>query len=48
MADQIVDANDLGLLYVVGEETDHIGMISANELQLKPKALICGEPTQLK
>ena len=41
-------ADDVGLLYVVGEETDHCGMVKANELGLAPEALVCGEPTELK
>ncbi len=40
--------DDIGLLYVVGEEVDHIGMIKANELGLKPEFLIVGEPTESK
>lgn len=39
---------DIGLLYVVGEEVDHIGMKEINKLDLKPDFLICGEPTELK
>jgi len=39
---------DVGLLYVVGEEVDHIGMIHANELGLNPEFLIVGEPTESK
>lgn len=41
-------AEHLGLLLVVGEETDHIGMVEANKLNLKPQYLIVGEPTKLK
>ena len=41
-------AQDVALLFVVGEETDHLGMIEANKLGLAPEFLICGEPTQLK
>uniref|UniRef100_A0A0N5AVC7 M20_dimer domain-containing protein n=1 Tax=Syphacia muris TaxID=451379 RepID=A0A0N5AVC7_9BILA len=41
-------ADDLGLLFLVGEEVDHIGMIAANNLKLKPEYLVIGEPTQLK
>ncbi|KAH7691347.1 peptidase dimerization domain-containing protein [Aphelenchoides avenae] len=40
--------NDVGLLLVVGEETDHIGMKEANKLDLRPDYLIVGEPTELK
>ena len=38
--------NQIGLLYVVGEEVDHCGMLKANELHLNPKFLIVGEPTE--
>lgn len=38
-------ANQVGLLLVVGEETDHIGMIEANDLDLSPDYLVVGEPT---
>lgn len=41
-------ANKLAVLYVVGEEVDHIGMLEANKLFLNPEFLICGEPTELK
>ena len=37
--------SQLGLLFVVSEETDHSGMKRANELELKPQYLIVGEPT---
>ncbi|KAI9209582.1 uncharacterized protein BJ171DRAFT_484468 [Polychytrium aggregatum] len=37
---------DVALLYVVGEETDHAGMIKANELGLDARFLIVGEPTE--
>lgn len=39
---------DVGLLYVVSEETDHSGMVRANDLGLKPRFLIVGEPTESK
>ena len=41
-------SQSVGLLYVVGEEVDHIGMIEANKLGLDPKFIFCGEPTELK
>uniref|UniRef100_K3WGI3 Amidohydrolase-related domain-containing protein n=1 Tax=Globisporangium ultimum (strain ATCC 200006 / CBS 805.95 / DAOM BR144) TaxID=431595 RepID=K3WGI3_GLOUD len=41
-------AEDVGLLYVVSEETDHSGMKKANELGLKPKHMVVGEPTDMK
>lgn len=37
---------DVGLLYVVSEETDHSGMKVANHLQLRPDFLVVGEPTE--
>ena len=40
--------DEIGLLYVVGEEVDHCGMIKANELGLDPAYLIVGEPTESK
>lgn len=39
---------DVGLLYVVSEETDHSGMVMANELRLDPDYMIVGEPTESK
>ncbi|TMS33562.1 hypothetical protein L596_001287 [Steinernema carpocapsae] len=41
-------AAEIGLLFVVGEEVDHIGMQEANKLDLQPDYLIVGEPTELK
>uniref|UniRef100_A0A1I7TWA6 M20_dimer domain-containing protein n=1 Tax=Caenorhabditis tropicalis TaxID=1561998 RepID=A0A1I7TWA6_9PELO len=41
-------ASALGLLFVVGEELDHIGMIEANKLEIVPEYLLVGEPTELK
>jgi acetylornithine deacetylase len=38
-------ADDLGLLFVVGEETDSIGATRASELELDCSFLIDGEPT---
>ncbi|CAM9651476.1 unnamed protein product [Chrysoparadoxa australica] len=37
---------DIGLLYVVSEETDHSGMLASNSLGLDPKYLVVGEPTE--
>lgn len=37
--------NDIGLLFVVSEETDHSGMKKANELGQNPQYLLVGEPT---
>lgn len=39
---------DVGLLYVVSEETDHSGMLKANDLGLAPDFLVVGEPTGSK
>lgn len=41
-------AEQLGLLLVVSEELDHIGMLEANDLGLVPEYLMVGEPTELK
>lgn len=41
-------SQNVGLLYVVGEEVDHCGMLEANKLGLDPQFLFCGEPTELK
>ncbi|CAD5209816.1 unnamed protein product [Bursaphelenchus xylophilus] len=40
-------SKQVALLLVVGEETDHVGMIRANDLNLCPSYLIVGEPTEL-
>lgn len=40
--------DQVGLLYVVGEEVDHCGMIAANALGIDPAFLIVGEPTESK
>ncbi|CAJ0941651.1 unnamed protein product, partial [Mesorhabditis belari] len=39
-------SHKVGLLFVVGEEVDHIGMIKANELDISPDYMIVGEPTE--
>ncbi|KAK9458669.1 uncharacterized protein V1516DRAFT_129356 [Lipomyces oligophaga] len=44
----IAEEGDISLLFVVGEETDGIGMETANELGLNLQAAIFGEPTELK
>ncbi|VDM57983.1 unnamed protein product [Angiostrongylus costaricensis] len=42
-------ADRLALLFVVGEEVDHIGMTKANDfVGLNPDYLIVGEPTEMK
>ncbi|KAK9467626.1 hypothetical protein V1512DRAFT_270791 [Lipomyces arxii] len=43
-----VGEGDIALLYVVGEETDGIGMITANDLNLEFETAIFGEPTESK
>ncbi|KAG6953326.1 hypothetical protein JG688_00012879 [Phytophthora aleatoria] len=40
--------NDVQVLFVVSEETDHSGMKKANELNVKPAHMVVGEPTALK
>lgn len=40
--------DDVGLLYVVSEETDHSGMKKANELNITPAHMVVGEPTAMK
>jgi acetylornithine deacetylase len=40
--------DSVALLLVVGEETDHIGMIEANKLNILPDYLVVGEPTELR
>ncbi|RLN51304.1 hypothetical protein BBJ29_003048 [Phytophthora kernoviae] len=50
-AQKLVEAglgDDVQLLFVVSEETDHSGMKKANELNVNPEHLIVGEPTALK
>lgn len=49
-AERLVAAGqtDVGLLFVVSEETDHSGMKRANALGLKPRFLVVGEPTESK
>ncbi|GJJ72334.1 hypothetical protein EMPS_04691 [Entomortierella parvispora] len=41
-----IQVGDVGFLFVVGEEVDHIGMVKANDLGLSPDYLIVGEPTE--
>lgn len=41
-------AKSIGLLLVVSEEVDHVGMVEANNLGLMPEYLMVGEPTELK
>jgi acetylornithine deacetylase len=39
---------DIGLLFVVGEETDSIGAIKANDLNMGSEFIVVGEPTENK
>lgn len=43
-----ISADDVALLFVVGEEVGGDGMRKANDLGLEPKAVIFGEPTEGK
>jgi len=46
LAEGTLDPNDIGLLYVVEEETGSRGMLKANDLALTPQYLLVGEPTE--
>lgn len=46
LSDSLVEAGDVSLLFVVGEETVDDGMIYANNLGLTWDAVIFGEPTE--
>ncbi|GMR38944.1 hypothetical protein PMAYCL1PPCAC_09139, partial [Pristionchus mayeri] len=50
LVDQRPDlAKDVALLFVVGEEIDHAGMVAANDLPgYGPEFLVVGEPTEMK
>ncbi|KAK5715162.1 hypothetical protein LTR15_010579 [Elasticomyces elasticus] len=41
-----ISPSDVSLLYVVGEEVGGVGMQLANDLHLRPQAIIFGEPTE--
>ncbi|KXT15688.1 hypothetical protein AC579_135 [Pseudocercospora musae] len=43
-----ISPSDVSMLFVVGEEVGGVGMKLANELQLKPRVIIFGEPTEGK
>ena len=43
-----ISADDIALLFVVGEEVGGDGMRKANDLDLKPQAIVFGEPTEGK
>ncbi|KAF2212931.1 hypothetical protein CERZMDRAFT_111918 [Cercospora zeae-maydis SCOH1-5] len=47
LATHQISPNDIGLLYVVGEEVGGEGMKHANQLSLTPSTIIFGEPTEL-
>jgi len=47
LADGSLDPQDIGLLYVVEEETTSRGALASNELGLTPAYLLVGEPTEL-
>ena len=48
LAGKRIHPDDVAFLYVVGEETGGDGMRAANDLKLKPKSIIFGEPTEGK
>lgn len=48
LAEGTIEADDISLLYVVGEEVSGDGMRGANALNLTPKTVIFGEPTEGK
>jgi acetylornithine deacetylase len=48
LADGSIGEGDVGVLYVVGEEVDGIGMKTANDLNVSWDTVIFGEPTELK
>ncbi|ETS85840.1 hypothetical protein PFICI_03865 [Pestalotiopsis fici W106-1] len=48
MTNQQIAEGDVGLLFVVSEETSGSGLLKANELGLSWEAVIFGEPTELK
>lgn len=43
-----ISANDVSLLFVVGEETGGDGMRKVNDLEMEWQTVIFGEPTELK
>jgi acetylornithine deacetylase len=48
LAEKKLKPDDVALLYVVGEEVHGDGMRAANALELTPKTIIFGEPTEGK
>lgn len=48
LSDDKISPDDISVLYVVGEEVGGAGMRKANDLDLSPKTVIFGEPTEEK
>lgn len=48
ISEKKINPDDVTLLYVVGEEVGGDGMRTANALELSPKTIIFGEPTEGK
>lgn len=48
LADKQIHPDDVSFLFVVGEEVGGDGMQKANDLNLKPKTILFGEPTEGK
>jgi acetylornithine deacetylase len=48
LADKQIHPDDVAFLFVVGEEVGGDGMRAANDLNLKPKTILFGEPTEGK
>lgn len=48
LAHKKIHPDDISFLFVVGEEEGGDGMRAANDLNLKPKAILFGEPTEGK
>jgi acetylornithine deacetylase len=48
LADKNIHPDDVSFLFVVGEEEGGDGMKAANDLKLKPKSILFGEPTEGK
>lgn len=48
LSNEKIGPDDIALLFVVGEEIGGDGMRKANDLDLKPKSIIFGEPTEGK
>ena len=48
ISDERISADNIALLFVVGEEVGGDGMRKANDLDLKPSTIVFGEPTEGK